>query len=39
MKDKKSLSDAGKEVGLEISGEESNICSCLITGMQVKIMT
>jgi hypothetical protein len=33
------LTDASKEVGLEVNAEESSICCCLVTRMQGKIMT
>jgi hypothetical protein len=33
------LTDASKEVGLEVNAEKLSICYCLVTGMQGKIMT
>jgi hypothetical protein len=36
-KNTETLTDASKEVGLEINVEKTNLCCCFITRMQVKI--
>jgi hypothetical protein len=33
------LTDSREEIGLEINVEETSICCCLVTRMQVKIVT
>jgi hypothetical protein len=38
-KNTQTLIDASKEIGLEVNTEKTNICSCLVTKMQGKIMT
>jgi hypothetical protein len=35
----KTLIVASKEAGLEVNVEKTNICTCFITRMQVKILT
>jgi hypothetical protein len=38
-KNTQTLIDAGKEVGLEVHTENLNICCCLVSKMEDKIMT
>jgi hypothetical protein len=38
-KNTETLTDASKEMGLEIKVDKTSICCCLVTRMQIKIMT